>query len=188
MDTADILAPEQYTLTGEGQWVTTGKKGLNFRGHLDQSVTDSTQLRLTLGTGVNSLQGAFNFKWVPVPDFDQQPGFGVIFSANYSKIDSDSLLAFLFKALVSKNFATIYGDTVPYAALSAGVQVQSNKDTNPAQLSIGARFRPNDWNQTFLMAEMGMEVTDSFSYLSFGMQWDFNNDHIENLNEKIGID
>lgn len=188
VDTAEILGNEQYTFTGESQWVTSGENGLNFRGHLDQGLTDSSQMRFTLGTGVNRLQAGFFYKWVPIPDFGDQPGFGIIYGAMYSKIDGDSVLGIRLKLVSSKIFR-LNDDSIvkPYGGLASGLSVTSKKDLYPLQVIVGSQYRPPQWKTVFLMAEAAWGSNDAFSYLSFGLQWDFSEKVFDHLNENVEL-
>lgn len=182
MDTADILGPNEFTITGEGQWVTSGKRGLNFRGHLDQAINDSSQYRFTLGTGVNVLQAAFQYKWVPIPDFDDQPGIGFIFGATYAKIPDDSVLGVTVKVVASKNYYKDWGVITPYGGITAGIGVNSDKTTSPSQLNLGSRWRPESWDKSFLMGEIAWDISDSFTYISIGLQHDFKESFFDRFN------
>ena len=173
MDTGDILAPSQYTFTSEAQMVSSGEDGGNFRFHLDQAFDDSSQWRLTLGTGVNNYQASALFKWVPIPDYEQQPAIGLIGGLSFVELNNQSLVALQLKALVSKNFVTEYGYVSPYASLNLAFELSNVLDGSPAQLVAGSRYRSEDWQQSFILAELGFEISNAFSYLSIGFQYDF---------------
>ena len=174
MDTGDILAKDQYTFTGESQLVTSGEKGLNFRGHIDQGFDESSQFRFTLGTGVNSYQAGLLYKWVPIPDFEDQPAVGFVTGLVMSEFDSETVLALQFKALISKNFVIEQGYISPYGGLNLAIEMTNALDGSPAQLVLGSRYQADHWKRTFIMGEFGFEIADSFSYLSVGLQYDFN--------------
>lgn len=182
MDTADILGPREYTITGEGQWVTSGERGLNVRTHFDQAINDSSQLRYTLGSGVNALQAGFHYKWVPIPDYDEQPGVGFIFGTSYAKIPGDSVLAFTAKVVASKNYFLEAGVITPYGGLSTSLGVRSDDTVSPSQLTVGSRWKPESWNHSFIMGEISWDITDAFTYISVAYQHDFKESFFERFN------
>lgn len=184
MDSGDILAEGQYTLTSEAQMVTSGDDGLNFRAHLDQGFDPSSQFRFTLGTGTNAYQAGFLYKWVPIPDYENQPAVGFIAGVTMAENSSDTVLALQLKALTSKNFVTPYGYVSPYGGLSLAIEVTNALNGNPAQLILGSRYQAEHWSRSFVMAEFGFEIADAFSYLSVGFQYDFNENALPKIKKR----
>ncbi|MEC9282779.1 MAG: hypothetical protein VX642_08705 [Bdellovibrionota bacterium] len=184
MDSGDILAEGQYTLTTEAQLVTSGDDGLNIRAHLDQGYDPSSQFRFSLGTGTNAYQAGFLYKWVPIPDYENQPAVGFIAGVTMAENSSDTVLALQLKALTSKNFVTPYGYVSPYGGLSLAIEVTNALNGNPAQLILGSRYQAENWSRSFLMAEFGFEIADAFSYLSVGLQYDFNENALPKIKKR----
>ncbi|MFK8137177.1 MAG: hypothetical protein AB8E15_02345 [Bdellovibrionales bacterium] len=183
LETGDIL-PNDYesNFILETQVVTTGDDGFNLRGHFDQRVNESSQLRFTLGTGVNNLQAAAHYKFIPIPDFENQPAIGLIAGVTYASLDGANFLGLQAKAIVSKLFESIHGPFTPYAAITTGIGISQNFDGNPSQLNIGTKFKSHKLPNYQFYAEIGSEIADSFSYFSLGLEWQF---EVSKIKEKI---
>ncbi|MGE3759324.1 MAG: hypothetical protein AB7H97_16290 [Pseudobdellovibrionaceae bacterium] len=171
VETAEVPPPGTYYLSVEPQVVFNtldqgSKTGLNLVGHFDAPVSDSSSMRVLLGTGTTDFQTGFFFKWVPIPDIDNQPAIGFKFGALYARADDTTQLSARIYPIVSKKYDSSYGLLTPYASLPMGLTNVEKKSYTPVTLALGSEWKPVDMKYVWFGAELGLDMKDAFSYIS----------------------
>ncbi len=173
MDTGDIAAPGRYRVTLEPQFILNRYDGMNMLGRFDTSVAEDQAIRTLVGFGEVDFQlGAF-YKWVPFPDSGNQPAIGGSAGLLYARVADETEFSIRFHPLISKKIETEVGDLTPYAALPFGVTSRDDRTFVPVQLAVGSEWKTLNWENLRFMAELGLNVTKAFSYLSFGLVYEF---------------
>ena len=165
-ESAEITKPGYYKIGIMPQIRLSDGSGMNVTGFFDSGLAEDKSVRVSLGAGETDFYTGGSFKWVPIPDYENQPAIGGKVEAIYARKSSDSLVSFRFQPLASKKFDTEHGLFTPYAGLPISVTTwRSNTDTQ-VNLVGGTEFvTPKIKNMEF-GAELGLNGTKSFSYIS----------------------
>lgn len=174
--TGDMLAEDKYEAGVETQFVTSGDDGVNLVGRLDVGYNDESSFRGMLGFGVTDFQVGGFYKWVPIPDYDNQPAMGILAGAQYAKYNNESEVALRVHPFLSKKFEVDFGDLTPYAALPIGLRSYDGDTDLPLQLALGSRLRTDHFEKIEWMAEIGMNLSDAFTYISVSAVLEFDSE------------
>jgi hypothetical protein len=176
LNTGEVLKPGEYQAMASPQVVFNRYSGTNFAGRLDMGLEDGVSARGVLGFGKVDFQIGGLIKWVPFPDTESQPSIGGEAGLIVSRIGGINQYSLRFNPLVSKKFETEIGDVTPYGSLPIGVTIQSGDTTEtitPVQLVGGAELHPLDLKNWRFLGELGLNVSQSFSFVSFGIAYRF---------------
>lgn len=165
--TGDMLVPGQYSGGLETQFVTNEDSGANLVGHFEGALNEDFNYLAELGFGTTDFHSSARLKWVPFPDVDRQPAIGLIGGLGYSQYDDSSELSFRIQPIVSKKFVTDIGDLIPYVSLPVGVRSYDDETFSPVQLVFGAELKTLYFKNLTFFGEVGFELSDAFTYISF---------------------
>jgi len=167
-ETGDLLKPNQMQIATELQAITSGDDGINVIGRFDKGLDEEINLRFEVGFGTtDSTVGAY-IKWVPIPDYESQPAIGFTFGAHIANYEDETEFAGRVIPFVSKQFDTDWGLVTPYAALPFAFSQYDDESQNPFFLVLGSRYKHPEFQYCDFTAELGFEISDSFTYLSLG--------------------
>ncbi|MBT4762666.1 MAG: hypothetical protein HOO06_13290 [Bdellovibrionaceae bacterium] len=170
-DTGEILKVSQYKL-GLGTQIITDPKtysGTGFFGYLDSGLDDGANVRVNLGVGSEVFHTGVFYKWVPYPDYGEQPAMGIRIGASYSRYNGESEISLRAHPFVSKKFKTEFGDIDAYSALQLGIRGYKDSTTVPAQLSFGGELKTSYYDSTLFTGEIGVNMAKAFTYISIGI-------------------
>lgn len=175
-DTAESLGKDKYRFGAEAQYLYNGFQGANANVHFDWGLNDEETIKFQLGSGSLNIQAGVFYKWSPVPDTDHQPAIGGFFGMVYATKDGRAMTSLRLHPIISKKFK--YDDdksyVTPFISIPFGVTFGSGSTTGPVQFTIGADWRPIFFREQWsLTAELGSELSQAFSYASFGMNYFF---------------
>lgn len=182
MDTGKIVPTGKYRAIVGPQFITTGDNdGTNISGRFDAGVGESTTMRGLVGFGQDDFAyGGLFAKWVPYPDFENQPAIGFIAGGTYGREsvgnETEDVLSLKFAPLVSKDFDTDIGVLTPYASLPISVAFVDGDTIYPVQLVGGSEFKPFNWENVSFMGEVGIKMNKAFSYISLAVVFEFADD------------
>lgn len=147
-----------------GNGLVWGKLGLE----------DGKEILLQVGGGQIDHWFLLGGRWVPIPDFDQQPSLGLRFDATLSRDDGISYGVVRLCPFVSKLFRAESGALEPYLYLPIGFQIQEGGYKNPFQLVAGSQLIIEDLRPVRLYMEVGFNLRDSPTFISVGVTSEFN--------------
>lgn len=170
LDTGEILAKGNYKLTAGTQFLTD-HGGANVDAMFDMGFNEEFGVRALMGFGETDIFAGGMFKWVPVPDIENQPAIGFNLGLIYAKDGETRDLSFRLEPLVSKNFkleATVW---TPYASLPVSLRARDQLDgpnrTDLAwQLVAGTQLQVEKWKKLQFMAEVGVDLDKALSHFS----------------------
>lgn len=165
-ETAEISPLGKYKLGVEPQLKMSDGNGFNFSGFFDAALSDATSARVSAGFGDTDFYAGGSFKWVPVPDYGQQPAIGGKASIITSRDASTNFVTLRIEPLISKKFETDQGLFTPYGAIPVMFTSGNSKNTTGIQIAGGSEYHHPNWGNTVVAAELGIDAKDSFSYLS----------------------
>jgi hypothetical protein len=166
VESGELISIGEYRLTTETQLSRLGS-GLTLNFHFDAPVDESSQIRFSTGFGGIDFFSSFSYKWIPFPDSTKQPAIGFKVDASYIKDGNLNTIVTRFIPLSSKKFKLELGDAIPYIALPIGVSASNSSSAYPSHLVIGSEFSPNSGQKVNFGSEVGVNLKDSNSYLSF---------------------
>lgn len=179
MDTGKIIPSGKYRVIAGPQFITTGENdGTNISGRFDAGVGESTTLRLLAGGGTSDLfYSGLSVKYIPYPDFENQPAIGFTTGITYAKEtvsrENEDVLTIRFAPLVSKDFETDIGLLTPYGALPLSLTLANGDTHYPVHFAAGTEFKPYSWEGVSFMAELGAKLNKAFNYVSLAVVFEF---------------
>ena len=172
LDTAETVPVGRNRFILEGQLAIQprllGHNSLRY----DTGLSERSSFRAVLGTGplMPAEWGLFH-KWNPIPDAESRPGFALMSGLLLGRHGDTGVFNLRVHPILSKKFSVQVGELVPYAALPFGTTWTNGTASYPLQLTVGANLTPSRWKGLGILAEGGVNVLDSFSYVSLGLSW-----------------
>lgn len=165
-ETAELPPANFYQIGFEPQFFTNLGGGTNVTGFFDAPFSDSTSGRLWLGAGVIDFNLGASFKYVPFPDVDNQPGIGFRAGGFFARKDSENFLTLQLAPIFSKKVNTENGLFIPYAAIALNFTNTKENNFTGSQVMFGTEFKTPEIPKMFFGLEAGINLNDSYSYIS----------------------
>jgi hypothetical protein len=162
----EITPAGKYKLGFEPQIKLSRGSGANFSGFFDAPINEEMSGRVILGAGDIDLFAGASFKWVPIPDYQNQPAVGAKVTGVFSRDNSDNYVSLGVAPIVSKRIDSVSGKFIPYASLPVNFVNGKSTTTTHINVAIGSEFMPIKADNMTFGAELGFDLKDSFSYLS----------------------
>lgn len=165
---------EHYRITASPQAILTGNDGLNVSGRFDFPILEDLSGRAVLGLGEVDVFLGGSVKWVPIPDYESQPAFGVIGGVFFARDESVNFTTLRLAPIASKQFDTQIGLLTPYASLPFGMVFYKSTTASPINLTFGSELAAAGFEEVKFLLEMGFKLNkDSFTYITAGAAWEF---------------
>ena len=164
-ESTELPKQGQYRVGAEPQ-IVFNNGGFNFSGFADTAITSDSSIRAHLGIGDTSFEAAASYKWIPIPDYGNQPGIGGKVEASYANKSGGNWTALRFMPLISKNFDTQYGQVTPYGSIPLDLIGTPSTTQSAVQLVGGCEYRSPDYSKWMFSAELGLNLNNAFSYVS----------------------
>lgn len=182
LDTGEVLKRGQHRLTG-GVQAMTEHGGTNITGMFDTGIQEDFGLRGLVGFGNTDYYFGGLVKWVPIPDVDNQPAIGADTGIVYAKWDDATEFTFKFDPMISKKLPVGEAFITPYLALPIGLRfhdshIRGIDNTTQMTLAVagGGQLQVPAWKNLQFMAEVGVNLDHSFSYVSAAAVFYFDNE------------
>lgn len=192
LETAEIPNPGDYKLNVATRW---GQQEFTLLTALQVPFSESSSWGIGLGLGKHYLHLDANWKWTPIPDYENQPAIGLLFGLAYlhkrggqvvyiDDMDSlapasksiperRSLKGLYVHPLASKRMPlSSVGEIVVYGGPFIGLMFPDNLESYlPARLAIGSElFFDTLENWSFLL-EVSLNIRRSANILSIGVSY-----------------
>lgn len=174
-DSGDLLEAGRYATATEVQFVTSRDSGANFVGKIDGGLNDEFNFRAVIGTGNTDFQIQGLLKWVPIPDYENQPAIGLATGFLWARYESrasadqtENEFSVRVIPFISKKFDTDIGPFTPYAALPFAIRDYASESDVPFNAAIGSKFSHVDLAGVTFTGELGFDIDESFDYVSIG--------------------
>ena len=138
----------------------------NLTAHFDTGVSDSSQVRVSLGSGEDGTHLDFFYKDIPYPDYGQQPAMGYKVGTVFNSEQGENTFTLRLMPLVSKTYEINMNRWTPYFSLPLSVSVQKSTSTTPIHAVLGTELGLPSAPDMQLGFEVGVSLRDSFSYAS----------------------
>ncbi len=173
LDTGEVLQAGHYKVTGDAQ-ILTKNGGLNAGATFDMGFQEEFGLRALVGFGSTDVFAGGLFKWMPVPDIENQPAIGFNAGILYGKDGDTSDMTVRFEPLVSKKLHIEQTTLTPYASLPIGIRTRNSSNyyvedgtKMTFQMVVGSQLQVEQWKNLQFMAEIGLDLDKAPSYISF---------------------
>jgi hypothetical protein len=178
LDNGEILPKGTYKLGGNTQLLTNPFTGVNIGATIDAGFEDQYGMRAIAGFGKTDYFLGAMFKWMPIPDVQNQPAVGFNVGLIYGRWFDQSELTIRGEPLVSKKFAMGGGYITPYAALPIGILMRNSNTKSSGtdvtwQVAVGSQVQVERWKNLQFIGEVGLDISNAFSYVSLGAVWYF---------------
>ncbi|MEM7647180.1 MAG: hypothetical protein AAF203_09740 [Pseudomonadota bacterium] len=178
MDTGQLVDEGSYRAQGESQILFDSPEGFNLNGRFSTGFDDESEFQFEGGVGSVDFYMAAFYKWIPFPDTSDQPAIGFRGGVTFAELNNYSTYGFNFTPMISKVIDTDLGDITPFGGMQLGLQKNTFETFFSMQIALGIQWSPSEWDFRSLkdfdfLLEYGIEVDDSFSYLSFGAAYNF---------------
>lgn len=164
-ESGELVPSGQLKMGLQPQFVSQG--GMNFSGFLDGYVNDSSSFRLVLGSGDMDFHTGLYYKFIPFPDYENQPAMGARVGFVFGRDGDTSSLSLIAQPIISKKIDTDIGRFTPYASIPFGSTAIKSTSYNPIQLTIGSEYFTPTYEKVLFGGEVSFDIQDSFSYISF---------------------
>lgn len=165
-ESGELIEPGKSSLSFFPQFILSDGGGFNFISFVDTGLTESSSMRLQLSTGDTDISGGASFKWVPIPDYQNQPAIGLKLGGFLGREGDSNFSHFQVAPLLSKKQSTDYGLFIPYGAIQWSNLYISGENFRSLQLLAGTEYLHDDTNLKF-GAELALEAKDASTYLGF---------------------
>ncbi len=169
LDTADTLPSNRFRVMLEPQVISGGPSGSNVMARFDAPINEESSIRGVLGVGSLDLQAGAFYKWAPIPDVDQQPAMSLTAGFTYANYEGTDLFSIRAYPTVSKKYSWELGELNPYISLPFSMASQDGKSLFPVQFAVGSEVKFKQIKDLDFFGEVGIEVKDSYSYISLGV-------------------
>ncbi len=174
METGDLVEDGKYRATLYPQWNLNGEySGVTAMAAFETGINESSSVRVYGGTGRVDFVFGGSYKWVPIPDVDNQPAIGVTGGALYANFEAESILAVRITPIASKRFEIDFGEITPYVSLPLGFTFFDGDTFYPLNLAGGADLKLNNLEDVTFLTELAFSLHDSFSYVTLGATYTF---------------
>ncbi len=172
-ETGEIIKGSMYQVGVQPTFLThDGGSGAEFLAFFDYPNNEESSFRGIVGTGLIDFIGGVTFKYVPFPDVGTQPAIGVRTGAFLSRVKDTNALIFEVAPLFSKKVESDFGPLRPYAAIPLHF-VSGDKSFVGTSMAFGADWLPEQIQDYFFNTEVGINLKDSYSYVSFAATFPF---------------
>jgi len=165
-ESGEVIPEGSYALGVEPQIVVTSPSGLNLSVLGDYPLTKDSSLRAHIGSGQTTFDLGASYKWIPIPDYNNQPAFGVKVEADTNSANGITANAIRVHPLISKKLDRAEGLFTPYAALPISLVSATGSSYTGLQVVGGSEFQNQSLPKWKFAAELGLNLTNSVSYIS----------------------
>lgn len=165
-ESGELIAPGKYQVGMQGQGFLNHGGGGNLNVFLDAGLNDELSGRVSLGGGTIDFNSFASIKYVPFPDFQNQPAIGVRAGIGLARHEQENLLQFQFAPLMSKKVNTEFGLTVPYIAVPFTYINTDHDNFFATNIVLGSEFNYFEIPGVSFGGEFGLELNRSYTYFS----------------------
>lgn len=172
-ESGEILPDGQYQFGLAPQILLNEGGGGTVSGFIDVPVNDSTSFRAQAGLGKVDFHAAGSIKYIPFPDFDNQPAMGIKGGLWYARWQEENWLTLQVAPLASRRLQTEHGVLIPYIALPINLVSRKERNFTGVQVAFGSEWKHPTWEHLLLTGELAISLNDSVSAMTIGLSFPF---------------
>lgn len=166
IESGEVIPEGAYRFGAEPQMRLSEGNGFNFSGFADMGLGNDMSARAQLGSGDTELLASASFKWIPFPDYKNQPALGGKAEVMFGKKSGDGLWGVKIHPLASKKVDTDMGLFIPYGSIPIGYLSYKSETVTTIQLVAGTEFKTDKFKDWVFGAELGLNGSKAFNYIS----------------------
>ncbi len=174
-ESGEVIQPGSYRVGGSLQTYSAGNGGLNVGGFLDAGWREDLSSRFLFGVGSVEYQMGASLKYIPFPDYGNQPALGIRSALWLSRFDDTSVTTLQFAPMASKKIDIQKGKLTSYVALPINFVAIKNNNTTATQFAVGAEYEHPEVRDVFFAAELQLNLNKSDSGLAIFASIPFDN-------------
>lgn len=162
-ESGEILNKGNYRLGASLQSSSAGRGGLNVGTFVDMGMSDDMSARFLFGVGSIDFHLGGSFKYIPFPDFENQPAIGLKASAWLARISDTSTTAVQISPLISKKVDIKKVELTPYFAVPVSVIFTKNTSVTGSQFVVGSEYQHPELENVLFSGEIALNLNNSES-------------------------
>lgn len=170
-ETGELLREGDFRLGAIPQVYLADGGGSNVAAFLDFSVSPSVNSRFLIGGGSTDFWTQLSAKWIPIPDYQNQPAMGLRGAVIYARDNNLNFYNIQVTPIISKVTDSAYGQMIPYIGLPVTVMYSDNRSVTAMQFAIG-----NEWvvGPDFQVgAELDLNLSNTTTAISVHLNFPF---------------
>lgn len=141
LETAEIIPAGVYRVGAAPQLYMGNGGGVDGSAFLDLNTGQSLNTRLEIGTGITDFWASASAKFVPYPDYQNQPAMGLRGKFIYMRESDTNFYNTQIAPIFSKKYSTSRGEFIPYAGLPVTfIYEKSSNNFTISKLCFGTEW------------------------------------------------
>lgn len=162
-ESGEMLNKGNYRVGASLQNLSAGRSGLNIGTFVDSGISDDMSARFLFGVGSVDFHLGGSLKYIPFPDFENQPAIGIKASAWLARIADTSTTAIQLAPLISKKVDIKKVELTPYFSVPVNfVFTKSNSQTG-TQFVVGTEYQHPELENVLFAGEVALNLNNSES-------------------------
>lgn len=162
-ESGEMLNKDHYRLGASLQNLSAGRGGLNIGAFVDSGISDDMSARFLFGVGSIDFHLGASLKYIPFPDFENQPAIGVKVSGWLARISDTSTTALQLAPLISKKVDIKSVELTPYFSVPVNFVFTKNNSQTGTQFVVGSEYQHPELQNVLFAAEVALNLNNSES-------------------------
>jgi len=169
LESGEPLTKSEMHIGFAPQFMSGDRTGSNGVLNLRTGLAEGQDFSAQLGGGDIHFWTTLSTRWIPIPDYDDQPAIGLRFDVTIAKIGSENSGAIRVAPFTSKRFRSDVGHIEPYIYLPIGLSILGGTYDNLSSLVVGSQLMIEDLQPVFFYGETAFNMKNSVSYFTIGI-------------------
>jgi hypothetical protein len=170
-ETAELLKKDNYRVGLIPQFYLSNDGGANYGAFIDMYAYNDVNTRFVVGGGETDFWTSASAKWVPFPDYEQQPAIGFRGQFSYARDKNLNFYNFQITPIISKIVDTSIGKLNPYVGIPVTLIYNNNISTTAAQFAVGTEWV--DLEDFQFGGEVDINLTNTTTSMSLHFNFPF---------------
>jgi hypothetical protein len=170
-ETAELIKEDNYRVGLLPQFYLSNGGGSNYGAFFDMYVDNDVNARFVIGGGTTDFWTSASAKWVPFPDYEQQPAIGFRGQFTYARDSNLNFYNFQITPIISKIVDTSIGKLNPYVGIPVTLIYSNSTSTTAAQFAIGTEWI--DRQDFQFGGEVDLNLTNTTTSISLHLNFPF---------------
>lgn len=139
-ETGELIKEDNYRVGLLPQFYLANGGGSNYGAFFDMHVDNDINARFVIGGGTTDFWTSASAKWIPFPDYQQQPAIGLRGMFAIARDNNQNFYDFQITPIISKIVETPIGKLNPYVGVPVTLIYNNNRSTTAAQFAVGTEW------------------------------------------------
>ncbi|MEQ1724021.1 MAG: hypothetical protein ABL930_12665, partial [Pseudobdellovibrio sp.] len=170
-ETAELVKEDNYRVGLFPQFYLANGGGSNYGAFFDMYIDNDVNARFVIGGGTTDFWTSASAKWVPFPDYQQQPAIGFRGQFTYARDNNLNFYNLQITPIISKIVDTQIGKLNPYIGVPLTLIYSNSSSTTAAQFAVGAEWI--DRADFQFGGEIDLNLTNTTTSISLHLNFPF---------------